>query len=155
MCFVALKRLAQRNKDWNGRRTHHEGREGPSAAEPQPRLGVSRAKAQRSQRIKLPDLACLASWREQIPVSRATGRKFAQAAKTLNHSSTKQGGFETRPYIFLRALRVDFSYFVFFGYFVVKICRFIRILSCVYANLTYNQERCSLFKRRCSWELIF
>jgi hypothetical protein len=77
----------QRNKDWNGRRTHHEG---------------------------LKD--------------------------------TNQGGFETRPYIFLRPLRLDFSYFVFFGYFVVKICRFIRILSCVYASLTYNQERCSLFK---------
>ena len=34
-------------------------------------------------------------------------------------------------------------------------CSFITILSCVYANLTYNQARYSLFKRRCSWELIF
>jgi hypothetical protein len=44
------------------------------ASEPQPKLGISRAKATKD--IKLPDLAfpstllrtCLASWREQIPV---------------------------------------------------------------------------------------
>jgi hypothetical protein len=41
--------------------------------------------------IKLPDLAFLASWREQIPVlaSHASAGKFAQAAKTSTFSGAK------------------------------------------------------------------
>ena len=59
---------------------HHEG---PSAVKPQPKLGISRAKAKRPQRpenngetfskiIHLfpPNLACFAPWRESIPCSR-------------------------------------------------------------------------------------
>ena len=76
----------------------------PSAATPQPKLGLSRAKTQRPQRsenngekfskiIHLfpPNLACFAPWRESIPrvrVFQITG-KFARAAQTFKHSSTR------------------------------------------------------------------
>src|SRR6266508_1681335 len=46
-------------------RFHHKE---PSAAKPQPKIGISRAKAQRPQRKKcFPNLAFLASWRENKP----------------------------------------------------------------------------------------
>jgi hypothetical protein len=47
--------------------------EGTSAGEQQPKLGISPAKTQRPQKIKLPDLAFLASWREQISVLDSNG----------------------------------------------------------------------------------
>src|SRR5438093_6866071 len=65
-----------------------------SAAKPQPKIGISRAKAQRPQRKKcFPNLAFLASWRENNPKrllleGQKPPVKFAQAAKTLNYSST-------------------------------------------------------------------
>src|SRR5262249_30433670 len=66
-------------------------------------LGISRAKAQRSQRIKLPDLACLASfrlrsrqaWREQVPVSIATLeslRKLRKLSTIVTRNSMTSGG---------------------------------------------------------------
>src|SRR5438093_4389471 len=63
-----------------------------SAAKPQPKIGISRAKAQRPQRKKcFPNLAFLASWRENNPKrlllkGQKPAVKFAQAAKTLNYS---------------------------------------------------------------------
>src|SRR5262245_44239590 len=49
--------------------THHEGREGPSAAKPQPNFGLSPAKTQRPQRERniYPNLVFLAPWREEYP----------------------------------------------------------------------------------------
>ena len=74
----------------------------PSAAQPQPKLGLSPAKTQRSQRSENngekfskiiylfpPNLACFAPWRESIPrvrVFQITG-KFARAAQTVSHSN--------------------------------------------------------------------
>jgi hypothetical protein len=55
---------------------------------------VRNSLAQRRKGLKeknlLPNLAFLASWREQILVFKSDGRhKFTQAAKTLNYSSTE------------------------------------------------------------------
>ncbi len=44
---------------------HHEA---PSAAAPQPKFGISRAKTQRREGKTIPNLAFLAPWREQIPI---------------------------------------------------------------------------------------
>jgi hypothetical protein len=74
------------------KKTHHEG---PSVVEPQPKLGISRAKAQRPQNngekfskiIHLfpPNLARFAPWQESIPRLRVfqITEKFARAAQTF------------------------------------------------------------------------
>jgi uncharacterized membrane protein len=77
-----------------------------SVAEPQPKLGISRAKAQRPQspenngekfskiiHLFPPKLARFAPWRESIPRLRVfqITEKFARAAQTFKHGITKTG----------------------------------------------------------------
>ena len=77
----------------------------PSAAAPQPKLGISRERRKGRKEIKLPDLAFLASWREQIPLFWiATGhRKICARRKNSKHSNAKV------------------TYFVFYAFFAEDI----------------------------------
>jgi hypothetical protein len=70
---------------------HHEEREEPSAAAPQPKeIGNISRKDAKALSKKPKTFENLASWREEYPNPKfPTLAKFAQAAKNLNDSSTR------------------------------------------------------------------